>query len=72
MPRAEKGNATGRRNPGEGPDLQERQGTIVGEGRGGGAGCPKKLHAPEHVHARRLRRRGGSTQAMGGKKPLAP
>ena len=38
-----------RGNPGEGPDLQEKQGAIVGEGRGR---CYRKL--PAHAHAHRL------------------
>ena len=40
----------GRGNPGEGLDLQERQGATVGKGRGGGAGCHRKLLGPQYAH----------------------
>ena len=52
-------------NPGEGLDPQERQGTIVGEGRGGGAGCLRKLPVLERVHACRLRGWGSSVETTG-------
>ena len=59
-----------RGNPGEGPDLQERQGAIVGEGRGGGVGHHRKFPALECMHACRLRGWGGFVEASGSKKPL--
>ena len=37
-----------RGNPGEGPDLQERQGATVAEGRGGGEGHHRIHLAPQH------------------------
>ena len=45
------GECQGIGNPGEGPDLQERQGAIVAEGRGRGVDYHRKLPAPEHAHA---------------------
>ena len=64
------GEHLGRGNLGEGPDLQERQGAIVGEERGGEVGHHRKLPVLEHVHAHRLRGWGGSMEAMGNEKPL--
>ena len=51
--------------------MQERQGDIVGEGRGGEAGCHRKLPALEHVHASRLRVQSGSAGATGCEKSFA-
>ena len=39
-----------RGNLGKELDPQERQGASVGEGRGGGAGCPRILLAPQLAH----------------------
>ena len=62
----------GRGNPGEGLDLQERQGAIVGEGERRRGGCHKKLPELECAHACGLSEgRGALVQAKGGKKPLA-
>ena len=66
-----RGEYHGRRNPREGLDPQERPGTIVWEGRGGWAGCHRKLPVLEQVHAGSLRGWGGSAEATGGEKPLA-
>ena len=72
MQRAEEGECHGRGNPGECPDLQERQGTIVGEGERKGGRCHRKLPALERAHARGLTEsRAALVQAKGGKKPLA-
>lgn len=56
---------------GEGLDPQERLGSIVGEGRGGGVGRHRKLPLLEHVHACGLRGQGHSAEATGFEKPLA-
>ena len=52
-------------NPGEGLDPQERQGTIVGEGRGGGVGCYRKLPTPERAQAHDLTGWGSSGSGYG-------
>ena len=39
-----------RGNVGEELDLRERQGTSVGEGRGGGVGCHRILPMTQRVH----------------------
>ena len=61
----------GRGNPEEDPDPKERQSTIVGEGRGEGAGCYRKLPVLDVAYAHGLRGWGSSAKATGGENPLA-
>ena len=66
------GECHGRGNPEEGPDPQERQGSIVGEGRRGGVDRHRKFAASERARARRLSEgRAALAQATNSEKPLA-
>ena len=45
------GGHQGRRNRGEGPDLQEKRGAITGEGERRQGGPPEETPCTEHAHA---------------------
>lgn len=69
MPRAKEGNAIAE---GTQEKVQTcRRGKAPLMGKGGGAGCHRKLPALECVHAHQLRGWGSSAEATGGQKPLA-
>ena len=72
MPWAEGGGeCQGRGNLGEGPDHQDRQVAIVGEGERRRGRCHRKLSAPLSVHACWISEgRVALAQTMGTQKPL--